>query len=38
MTTDQISVAILFCIVIVIPALVVILDDGNWERKKKTDD
>jgi hypothetical protein len=34
-STEHIVAAILFCIVIVVPALVFVLDDGKWERKKK---
>jgi hypothetical protein len=33
MSTEQIVAIILFCIVIVIPALVFITDDSKWERK-----
>jgi hypothetical protein len=37
MSTDRIVAAILFCIVIVIPTLVFVMDDAKWDRKKKDD-
>ena len=35
MSTEQVVEVILFCIVIVIPTIVFVMDDGKWQRKNK---